>query len=99
MKKRAFLVPLAALTALSTSALATIDSAASTGSSKDGRIDVATKAMQDAISKSLVVYQRGEDLFALTLERQTDSTLVAQHRSHSSHSSHRSHSSHFSSRR
>ncbi len=99
MKKHAFLAPLAALTALSTSALAKVDSAVPTDSSKDGLIDVTAKAMQDAISKSLVVYQRGEDLFAMTLDREADNVLVARHSSHYSHSSHASHSSHFSSRR
>lgn len=99
LKKRSFLVPLAALTALSTSALAKIDQAAPNDPSKNGLLDVASKAMQDAISKSLVVYQRGDDLFAMTLDRQADNTIVAGHRSHYSHSSHRSHSSHYSSRR
>jgi len=96
MKKHAFLVPLAALAALSTSALAKVDAPTSADASTDGLKDVAIKAMQDAIAKSLVVYQRGEDLHAMALDRQADSTILAYH---SSHASHASHSSHFSSRR
>lgn len=104
MKKRAYLVPMMAMTAFSTTAMAKVGIDVPDASNKP--VDVmndptVAKAFKDAVEQSVVIYPKDGGLFSYTLDQQPDGTLLAQHRSHmshQSHSSHTSHSSHISSR-
>lgn len=99
--KRAFLFPLIALSALSAAAWAkpsATDASEEPARSPDETGGLARSQLSDAASKALSLYSLGDDVFAFSLERAEDGTLVAQHRSHYSHQSHSSHRSHYSSR-
>lgn len=99
MKKRAYLVPMVALTAFSTTAMAKVGIDIPTTSDKplDAVNDsTLTKAFKDAVQQSIVVYPKDGNLFSYSMDQQSDGTLLAQHRSHMSHASHSSHSSHSS---
>ena len=84
MKKRSFLVPVAA-------ALTALVSVTASPVPANAKADVATVSIVPVTQTPVLPSD-------LLLERSDAKTQFAQHRSHSSHSSHRSHSSHYSSR-
>jgi hypothetical protein len=102
--KRVFLLPAVALSALATTAWAKPAPGApatDTAKAPEPTDSLAREQLSDAAAKALSLYTVGDDVFAFSLTRAEDGTLVAQHyshRSHSSHSSHSSHRSHYSSR-
>lgn len=91
MKKRGFLIPLAALASVFTAA----DASADIPSYADPLIDE-KNTLQVGAEDTRITVQGGEDLFDFLLERGEQGQLMAYHSSHSSHSSHGSHGSHAS---
>jgi hypothetical protein len=92
-KKPIAIIPIAAaLAALggTTAATATTGEQAEKNMAQTHAEDTAAKAGPN------VLFKVGENLLGLTVLKQADGTVLAQHFSHSSHGSHGSHRSHFS---
>jgi len=91
MKKRKFLMPLAALAAvfISDQVTATV----STPEASSTKID-SSQATTNTAQNDRVLTSNGKDQFSFVLKRDEAGQLMAWHESHWSHSSHSSHSSH-----
>ncbi|WP_110968809.1 His-Xaa-Ser repeat protein HxsA2 [Pseudomonas huaxiensis] len=101
MKKREFLLPLAALTAAVTASPATASIAAPHTDIAEESLAIETEAATLPIihvGEQMVTGRQGDNLFSFILKRGENGQMFAAHHSHSSHASHSSHSSHYSSR-
>lgn len=94
MKKRNFLMPLAALAAAFTAG----EASAKTEEPPITTEGEASKEFKAPASSEKVSAIHGQDQFDFILKRGEQGQFMAYHTSHSSHSSHSSHRSHYSSR-